>query len=225
MERTQFTFYESFYKAVSRIKAASVRAQVYDIICAYALYGTEPDIDKLPEAAALALELIKPNLDASRRKAINGKAGGTAKKSEASRKQNESKPEANSKQTESKTEANVKQGETESKKENEKESKKENKKEKENECYKKTPTRFAPPSLEEVRAYILERNSSVDPQSFIDFYASKGWLVGKTPMKDWRAAVRTWERRDGNAETNNGVRSDSAGNAPQSSREWGIKYS
>ena len=58
--------------------------------------------------------------------------------------------------------------------------------------------RFAPPTVEEVQAYCSERNNSVDAQTFVDFYASKGWVVGKNPMKDWKAAVRTWERsRDG----------------------------
>lgn len=57
--------------------------------------------------------------------------------------------------------------------------------------------RFTPPTLAEVQAYVLERQSPVDPQGFIDFYESKGWLVGKTPMKNWRAACRNaekWER-------------------------------
>lgn len=57
--------------------------------------------------------------------------------------------------------------------------------------------RFTPPTLDEVTAYVQERGSNVDPQGFIDFYASKGWLVGKTPMKDWKAACRNaekWER-------------------------------
>lgn len=57
--------------------------------------------------------------------------------------------------------------------------------------------RFTPPTLAEVQAYVLERQSPVDPQGFIDFYESKGWLVGKTPMKDWKAACRNaekWER-------------------------------
>ena len=60
-------------------------------------------------------------------------------------------------------------------------------------------TRFVPPTLEEVAAYVRERGSRVDPQGFIDFYASKGWKVGKTPMKDWKAACRNsehWERWD-----------------------------
>lgn len=55
-------------------------------------------------------------------------------------------------------------------------------------------TRFIPPTLEEVATYVRERGSSVDPQGFIDFYASKGWLVGKTPMKDWKAACRNAEK-------------------------------
>ena len=52
-----------------------------------------------------------------------------------------------------------------------------------------------PPSLEEVTAYCNERHNNVDPQQFIDFYESKGWYVGKTKMKDWKACVRTWEKR------------------------------
>lgn len=54
--------------------------------------------------------------------------------------------------------------------------------------------RFAPPTLEEVKAYCSERNNSVDAQRFIDYYTSNGWKVGKNSMKDWKAAVRNWER-------------------------------
>lgn len=55
---------------------------------------------------------------------------------------------------------------------------------------------FTAPTLDEVTAYVKERNSSVDPQRFIDFYESKGWMVGKNKMKNWKAAIRTWEQRD-----------------------------
>ena len=55
---------------------------------------------------------------------------------------------------------------------------------------------FVPPSFDEVRAYCQERNNKVDAQSFVDFYESKGWYVGKNKMKDWKAAVRTWEKSD-----------------------------
>lgn len=54
--------------------------------------------------------------------------------------------------------------------------------------------RFTPPTVEEVREYVREKGYHVDPETFVDFYASKGWLVGKSPMKDWRAAVRTWAK-------------------------------
>ena len=60
----------------------------------------------------------------------------------------------------------------------------------------KTAKRFSPPSLEEVEAYCLSRDNGVEPQVFLDFYASKGWKVGREPMRDWKAAVRTWETRD-----------------------------
>ena len=55
--------------------------------------------------------------------------------------------------------------------------------------------RFTPPTLSEVQAYVNEKGYHIDAESFIDFYASKGWMVGKNKMKDWKAAVRTWEKR------------------------------
>ena len=175
MDRKQFTFYESFASALARIKSKAARCDAYDAICNFALYGIEPDLDSIPDAAAIAFDLIRPTLEASKRKAENGKRGG--------------KTEANEKQTESKTEANRKQ--TVSEKENEKEKEGEI----ENECYiARARTRFVPPTLDEVIAYCQERGNSVDAERFVSFYESNGWKVGKNPMKDWRAAVRTWER-------------------------------
>lgn len=54
--------------------------------------------------------------------------------------------------------------------------------------------RFTPPTLEEVKNYCKERNNNVDAERFIDYYTSNGWKVGKNSMKDWKAAIRTWER-------------------------------
>lgn len=106
MQRTQFTFYESFFKAVSRIKKKADKADAYDMICAYALYQEEPDLDSASDAVAIAFELLRPVLDKAKERSESGKKGG-------------SKPEANAKQTGSKPEANAKQGETASKKEKE----------------------------------------------------------------------------------------------------------
>ena len=58
--------------------------------------------------------------------------------------------------------------------------------------------RFIKPTLEEVKQYCVERDNGVDAQRWFDYYSSNGWKVGKNPMKDWKAAVRTWERGDGN---------------------------
>ena len=55
--------------------------------------------------------------------------------------------------------------------------------------------RFTPPTLEEVTDYCQERNKGVDPQRWYDFYTAKGWMIGKNKMKDWKAAVRTWENK------------------------------
>lgn len=118
MDRSQFTFYESFYKAAKRIKDPSERAKVYDSICEYALYGKDPDLDSLPDISAIAFELIKPNLDASRKRAESGKIGG-------SKKQNGSKTEAKRKQIESKFKQNGSKKEREGEKENKKEKEKE----------------------------------------------------------------------------------------------------
>lgn len=78
-------------------------------------------------------------------------------------------------------------------------------------------SRFTPPTVDDVSAYCRERKNGIDPQRFVDFYASKGWRVGNQSMKDWRAAVRTWERRnDSNA--------DSGRDSAPSAANWGISY-
>jgi hypothetical protein len=65
--------------------------------------------------------------------------------------------------------------------------------------------RFIPPTLEEVKAYCAERKNNVDAQRFVDYYTSNGWLVGKNKMKDWKAAVRTWERNSTSSSKASGI--------------------
>lgn len=65
-----------------------------------------------------------------------------------------------------------------------------------NSLYKKGSSHFQKPSLDDIRAYCISRGNNVDPEQFLNFYESKGWMVGKTPMRDWRAAIRTWEKRE-----------------------------
>lgn len=54
---------------------------------------------------------------------------------------------------------------------------------------------FKPPTVEEVKAYCKERGNGIDAERFVDWYESKGWLVGTNKMKSWKATVRTWESR------------------------------
>lgn len=63
---------------------------------------------------------------------------------------------------------------------------------------------FKPPTLEDVKVYIAERQSPIDPVTFWNFYESKGWMVGSNKMKNWRAAVSTWERHEKQNNGNNG---------------------
>lgn len=191
MERTQFTFYASFFTAIRRIRKKADRADAYDAICAYALTGKEPEMEKLPDAAAIAFDLIRPNLDSSRRKAKNGKLGG-------------SKPEAEPKPHDGMKEAERKQEKRATEKENEKEIEKEI--EIENECYPPTPLpvkqtsrgkrekQFIPPTLDEVRAYCLERKNNVDPERFFDYFDASGWVDSEgKKVRNWKQKVITWE--------------------------------
>lgn len=84
-----------------------------------------------------------------------------------------------------------------------------------------TVKKFAPPTLEEVTAYCKERNNNVDPQRFIDYYESNGWLVGKNKMKNWQAAVRTWERNNTN-ESRQSVSCNASKDTASSQRRFNI---
>lgn len=65
-----------------------------------------------------------------------------------------------------------------------------------NSLYKKSSTRFQKPSIEEIREYCISRGNNIDPEMFYNVYESKGWMIGKSPMKSWKAAIHTWEKRE-----------------------------
>lgn len=94
---------------------------------------------------------------------------------------------------------------------NENEQKERKGKEIKKEIYKEKAIAFVPPIVGDVYAYCQERNNSIDAEYFVDFYASRGWMAGKNKMKDWRAAVRLWERSENNKSENNGDKQKNAG--------------
>ena len=174
LKRLQFTFYRSYYDAI-KILPKKEQTAVMLALCAYALDKVEPN---LTGTAGAIFTLIRPTLDSGWKKAIGGTRG-------TPQKDNEKIAERCVKDT-----AKEKEGE------------KEGEIEIENECYTPKPPsgakRFSPPSFDDVKSYCQERENGVDPQAFVDWYTSNGWKVGKNPMKDWKAAVRTWERKEAN---------------------------
>ena len=202
MERKQFTWYRSYYDALKELPAEEFRDIVL-AVCAYALDGEEPELSGVARAI---FTLIRPTLEVGRSKAENrSRAEQTSISAEQtgnSPEQTKNKPEQTQnkrKQTGNKPEQTRNKPE-QTRKEKEKEKEREKESETESYCSPPPPSgpkRFVPPTLAEVQSYVAQRQSPVDPQGFIDFYASKGWMVGKTPMKDWKAACRnaeTWER-------------------------------
>lgn len=173
--RDSFVFYRSFFVAISQLPK-KYQLDTYQALAKYALDSDEIALNGISSAV---LELCKPQIDANNRRFENGKKGGR-------RNQTETKAEPKQNQTETKHEPNV----------NVNVNVNDNVNDNVNANKNKGACRFAPPTLDDVTAYCTERGNGIDPQRFIDYYQSNGWKVGKNPMKDWKAAVRTWEQRD-----------------------------
>lgn len=172
--RDSFIFYRSFYQSAKKLPKED-KAELFDAICSYALDGESVEMSVVPEAI---FTVIKPNLDANRRKWENGcKEKKKPSEVEADEEQEISKDEAKDKQTISKAQGNVNVNEDVNVNKDVKDKRK----------------RFTPPSLQDIQNYCKERNNSVNPDKWLNFYQSNGWKVGKNSMKDWKAAVRTWE--------------------------------
>lgn len=118
----------------------------------------------------------------SERRREAGKKGVLAKQANAANCQQMQANEFSAKQTE--------HNKNKSKNKNDSDSKKERKDKG------KTAMRFTPPSLKDISDFILENNYCVDAETFMNFYQAKGWMVGKNKMKDWQAAIRTWNQKN-----------------------------
>ena len=58
-------------------------------------------------------------------------------------------------------------------------------------------SRFRPPTLEEVKSYLLEKGIEIDAERFVAYYESNGWMVGRNKMKNWKSAIVTWQKNEG----------------------------
>ena len=180
------TFFTSYYEALKRMDDDD-RLQAMDALLKYAIEGEESE--DLSPVADMFMILVKPNVDASAKARRNGAKGGRSN-SEAPLDESAKHPSEDCGSTlDESAEAPLSEspkrkgigegigiGEGEEKREERK--------------------RFTPPSADAVREYCAQSGyTSVDPEAFVDFYTSKGWCIGKAPMKDWKAAVRTWAKR------------------------------
>lgn len=179
-----FMFFKNYYTA-TKMMTDEQRLQFYDAIIEYGIINKEPELDGLMKSA---FELVRPGIDKSIDIRERGRKGGIAKGE--NHKEKIDSYIANSKVLNSKNESAKYEGkgrEEKGREKEEEEKRKEGKKEK---------GRFTPPTTDDVAAYCAERGNGIDAQRFIDFYQSKGWKVGNALMKDWKAAIRTWEQRD-----------------------------
>ena len=185
-DRCGFTFLPSYYDA-QRPLPDEERLPLFDAILDYVFQGKEPD---LPPLLNCCFSLLRPNIDASIKRyqanVENGKKGGRPAKQKPNRNPSETqeKPNRNPSETEPEPSANQeKDTDTDRDKDifgTDKPPKK---------------SRFIPPSLDDVAAYCRERGNNVDPQRFLAHYQASGWIRGKTKIADWKACVRTWERK------------------------------
>jgi hypothetical protein len=188
--RDSFIFYRSFFSATKHLNQVE-KAQLFEAICSYALDGNLIDLQGMSQGM---FELIKPQLDANRKRFENG----------CVKKQKGSKKEAKNKQKRSKEEANVNVNhnvnvneECKSELINENSNLMENHNIENNfkgvEIEAVKNKKFKKPTIQEIKNYCLERKNNVDANKFFNYYEANGWKVGKNSMKDWQACVRTWE--------------------------------
>ena len=207
-EREGFYFHRSFWDAIEQLPVKD-QLPILKAIIILGLFGEEP-VKMSPTQNAFYL-LGRPVILKGRNKAANGRKGGSKK--EANRKQNESKNESasdlplsdNNSDSESVTDSVTDKGVILTDYDKGQGTKGQGSVPSEHDKgygeakADKPPARnrFVPPSADEVREYCREQGyTHVDPDYFVNYYTSKGWLVGKTKMKDWKAAVRGWESRD-----------------------------
>ena len=182
----------SFREVIEPLQDAE-KGRLFDMMLLYAEEGTDPGNFAGNErfvwpAAKQIIDLAAEKAEKLRQ---NGSKGGTAKSENMKALANDS----NSYQT---VANDSKDNQSEAKGSHKEKKRNNNKKEgNEKEAINIVPLkRFVPPTEDEVALYCVERRNHVNAQKFVDYYSSNGWKVGRNPMKDWKAAVRTWERSE-----------------------------
>ena len=180
MQRDSMVFYRSFHEATRELPP-EIYKEAMVALMDYALDGR---INEVSAYANMFLQMAKPQVDANNQRYINGSKGGRKPEPKSEKSENvKTKPEPKRNQTGTRSEPNVNVNVNDNVL-------------KENTLKGVKEKRFAPPTLENVIGYCREIGCSIDAQRFIDFYESKGWMIGKNKMKDWKATVRNWARQE-----------------------------
>lgn len=196
MERESFIFYRSFYDSIKGLGDAEF-AECMRFLCEYGLNGAEQTGGTLAE---VVLKMAKPQIDANNQRRANGAKGGRPKASPSAQEQAVSDRKTDGSETENhrlrdaKPNVNANANANVNVNDNGNENVNVNVSDKQDKPAR--PRTFKPPSLEEVQEYCKSRQSSVNAERFMDYYTANGWKVGKNSMKDWKAAVRNWERQE-----------------------------
>ena len=199
MAKDSFIFYRDWLAGLQNLDP-KLRYELLDAIISFGLDGKETELT--PVASAI-FGFIRPQIERAvnkyeqicQRNRENGKKGGRPVKTQNNPKNPVGYLE---------TQQNPKNPEKPKKPYNDNDNDNDNdniKKDKNKFLSKKR--NFQPPTISEVSMYCDERNNGIDPEAFINFYESKGWMIGKNKMKDWKAAIRTWEKKQINLITQN----------------------
>ena len=215
-DKKSFVMYESWGAAIEKMN----NEQAGELIKAIYAFQKNPDVVPEDPAIAFVFEIIKQKLEEDNKRyekvcaarAEGGKKGGRPKANASDKKQMVSEESKKSKCFSEK----AKKADNDNEYDNDlKENTLEGVKEK----------RFAPPTLENVSEYCREMGyTNVDAVCFIDFYTSNGWMVGKNRMKDWKAAVRNWDRREKNPQRQDGTAEVAKKNRFHNLEEHGYDY-
>jgi hypothetical protein len=195
-KKNSFVMYANYMEHIELLD----RMQRGDLLTAIMLYAEQKELPQMDGITKMAFSFIKAQMDRDKGKyeqTVNrrreaGKLGGRPKKEE-------NKEESKRKQTKAKKANGFLEKQTKAKKPdnvNGNVNDNDNGNVNDNDIKESGNEKDIPPTVEQVKQFCLERNNNVDPECFVDFYESKGWVVGKAKMKDWKAAVRNWERSE-----------------------------
>ena len=181
-----FVFYPTFLNSIEAIRDTGLRLAMFEAVSRYGVYGTPPDftaIDKSGLLEGMFLQIRYSIDEAKAKRSIlrdNGKKGGAPKGNKNACKNNQIQP----KTTKNKPNVNVNVND--------------NVNISSNEDREQSDKRFVAPSLNEINEFCVDNGFNVDAGAIFDYYTANGWMQGKNkPIKDWRAAVRQWVRREG----------------------------